>query len=129
MGWSCGWSDRWQRDIGYGVPAVCDHPVCGASIDRGFSYLCGTPPYGDDGCGLYFCGDHLTYSDDAPGTRCERCWNGDDPFTPTADTPEWVHWKLTDDSWADWRDANPDKTAELRAFLDTNPYTPDRDDS
>src|SRR4051812_7048849 len=26
MGWSIGYDSNWQRDIGYGVPAFCDHP-------------------------------------------------------------------------------------------------------
>lgn len=32
MGWSIGWDSTWQRDIGYGVPALCDHPNCSAVI-------------------------------------------------------------------------------------------------
>ena len=34
MGWSIGYDDNWKRDIGYGVPAVCDHPGCNEKIDR-----------------------------------------------------------------------------------------------
>ncbi len=44
MGWSLGHDNRWGkfgRDIGYGVPAICDHPGCNAEIDRGLSYVCG----------------------------------------------------------------------------------------
>ncbi len=53
MGWSIG-SDG-DRDIGYGVPAECDHPDCTAEIDRGLSYVCGGDPYGGEyGCGLFF---------------------------------------------------------------------------
>lgn len=37
MGWSIGFDTRWKRDIGYGVPAECDHPTCGAQIDRGLA--------------------------------------------------------------------------------------------
>lgn len=39
MGWSIGFDEHWQRDIGYGVPATCDHPGCGAKIDRGLSFV------------------------------------------------------------------------------------------
>ena len=35
MGWSLGYDGRWKRDIGYGVPAVCDFPGCNEEIDRG----------------------------------------------------------------------------------------------
>lgn len=39
MGWSVGFDENWQRDIGYGVPAYCDHPQCKAEIDRGLDYV------------------------------------------------------------------------------------------
>ena len=45
MGWEIGYDDNWERDIGYGVPAECDHPDCQV-IDRGLSYVCGGEPYG-----------------------------------------------------------------------------------
>ncbi|HEV7521417.1 MAG TPA: hypothetical protein VGP89_09990, partial [Candidatus Angelobacter sp.] len=63
MGWSLGFDSNWQRDIGYGVPAYCDHPKCNKKIDRGLSYVCGGEPYGGElGCGLYFCSEHLGWS-------------------------------------------------------------------
>ena len=27
MGWQVGYDSKWQRDIGYGVPAICDPAV------------------------------------------------------------------------------------------------------
>lgn len=85
MGWACGFDPTWQRDIGYGVPATCDQPGCGAPIDRGLSYVCGGQPYGgDEGCGLYFCTAHLAYwwdEDDkelAENALCDRCRSTDD---------------------------------------------------
>jgi len=48
MSWAIGYDTRWQRDVGYGVPAWCDHPGCEAEIDRGLSYVCGNEPYGGD---------------------------------------------------------------------------------
>jgi len=113
MGWSLGFDDNWQRDIGYGVPAICDHPDCNEKIDRGLSYVCcNSEPYGGDGCGLYFCDKHLSGEEG----RCERC---DDvtfpePFSPKPDVAEWIMWKLEDESWAVWRLENPDKVAEMR---------------
>lgn len=127
MGWSLGHDGRWGkygRDIGYGVPAACDHPGCGNEIDRGLSYVCGSHPYGGEhGCGLYFCGQHLHFADrdDECPQLCERCAHDPEPlepFEPTPDVAEWINHKLTDESWARWRDENPEEVAELRAALD-----------
>lgn len=136
MGWSIGFDPAWNRDIGYGVPAQCDHPDCDTGIDRGLSYVCGGAPYGGDyGCGLYFCETHLAYAYTEDGEDdllvdgkplphlCERCikmhQEGEDskvqPFTPKPDVPEWINWKLTDESWQQWRDENPERVARLRA--------------
>lgn len=118
MGWSVGYDDNWQRWIGYGVPAVCDQPGCGESIDRGLGRVCGGDVYGGDvGCGLFFCGHHLAHStdDDECGVRCERCWlPGAELFEPTPDTVDWVEHMLTDESWLDWRAANPGEVAVMR---------------
>lgn len=111
MSWAIGFDDTWGRDIGYGVPAYCDHPNCNEKIDRGLSYVCGGAPYGgDEGCGLYFCGEHL-YSN--PQQLCERCYNDDEePFKATPDHPQWIEWKLTDGSWQKWRDENLEWVAD-----------------
>lgn len=124
MGWSIGYDSTWGRDIGYGVPAYCDHPGCTAEIDRGLAYVCACEqPYGgDDGCGLYFCGTHLR------GGYCERCYewldgdlepldDGPPPFDPKPDHPTWLRHKLRDASWARWRQDNPDEVAAIRAAL------------
>lgn len=104
MGWSLGWDSSWGRDIGYGVPAYCDHPDCRAEIDRGLGYVCGDAPYGGDkGCGLYFCGEHQVGSHQ----RCARCVARKAPYKPKLDHPRWRQHKLTDDSWAQWRAENP----------------------
>lgn len=110
MGWSIGYDDNWKRDIGYGVPCLCDHPDCSEEINRGLSYVCGGEPYGgEDGCGLYFCANHLVgYSG-----LCERCEKMKDPFDPKPDVREWVEWKLKDESWLEWREENP---AEVEAM-------------
>ena len=113
MGWSIGYDTNWKRDIGYGVPAKCDHPECNEDIDRGLSYVCGGELYGGDkGCGLYFCGSHLFIGED--GTQlCEQCLDGKESFNPKPDTAEWIQWKLTEESWQQWRDENPEAVAEL----------------
>lgn len=118
MGWAVG--DDGRRDVGYGVPATCDYPGCGARINRGLSYVCGGQPYGgSNGCGLFFCEEHRSFSNDdsIEGMLCDRCLNPDasgnvTPFEPTPDVPEWINHKLTDESWAEWRSENPDWVAE-----------------
>jgi hypothetical protein len=115
MGWSIGFDDRWARDIGYAVPAYCDFPGCGKTIDRGLSYVCGAEPYGGDhGCGLFFCGEHLF----ANRQRCSRCHNHRPPFKPTADHPAWVAFKLLDPSWDEWRAEHPEFVAANEVLND-----------
>ncbi len=106
MGWSIGYDNDWQRDIGYAVPAVCDHPRCNEAIDRGMAYVCGGQAYGGDyGCGLFFCAKHLYFgrSADAP-QLCKKCLRYDKKlYKPKPDTKEWIDWKMTDPSWSKWR--------------------------
>ena len=116
MGWAVGYDPNWKRDIGYGVPATCDHPGCGREIDRGLSYVCGGDAWGGEhGCGLFFCWEHLGLNRDDRPMVCARCAEHGEPFEPTPDTAEWVEWKLTDESWAEWRAENPDEVARLKA--------------
>ena len=111
MGWSIGYDHNWKRDIGYGVPAVCDHPRCNTKIDRGLAYVCGGVPFGgEDGCGLYFCAEHLIIGfqgrEDAT-QLCPKCDRYDHkPYKPKPDLQEWIDWKMTDPSWAKWRKEN-----------------------
>src|SRR3990167_944886 len=106
MGWSIGYDSNWKRDIGYGVPAICDHPKCNKKINRGLSYVCGGEPYGGEhGCGLFFCGKHLFFGR-IKGARqlCKKCFRYDHkPYKPKPDIKEWIDWKITDPSWAEWR--------------------------
>lgn len=115
MGWSIGYDSNWKRDIGYGVPATCDHPGCGEEIDRGLGCVCGGEPYGGDrGCGLYFCGKHAS----AWKGLCARCFpRRKKPFEPTPDLPIWIRHKLKHPSWKQWRDENPAQVAALKAQL------------
>lgn len=110
MGWSIGYDYNHQRDIGYGVPAHCDHPGCNAKIDRGVAYTCGGVRAEGRGCGLHFCDSHLA----GPDNLCERCREGQSPFDPKPDHPDWVQWKLTDHSWQQWRDENPEEVERMR---------------
>ncbi len=117
MGWSIGYDTNWKRDIGYGVPATCDHPDCDAEIDRGLNYVCGGEPYGGDrGCGLYFCSKHMEHT--GKGVQvCTRCLRRRGPYKPKPDTEEWIRWKLTDESWAEWRETHPEEVEALKASL------------
>jgi len=117
MGWQIGYDDRWKRDIGYGVPAYCDHPKCSAVIDRGLGCVCGGEPYGGEkGCGLFFCGEHLRGFGEYQ--RCPKCARYDrKPYKPKPDHPNWIKWKLTDESWQTWRDENPEEVKRLSAFI------------
>ena len=113
MGWSIGYDTNWKRDIGYGVPAYCDHPDCNEEIDRGLAHVCkGQQPYGGEGCGLYFCSKHQSYDGE-----CERCANNKEPFKAKPDHPEWLKWKLTDESWQKWRDENPKEVEAMSQIL------------
>jgi hypothetical protein len=115
MGWSIGFDGKWNRDIGYGVPSVCDHPGCNEEIDRGLAFVCGGEPHGGDkGCGLFFCSKHRYFSkaDDDP-ELCERCCDGKEPFEPTPDTEEWNKHKKNHDSWEQWRKENPKLAATI----------------
>lgn len=118
MGWSIGYDENWERDIGYGVPATCDHPGCIEEITRGLSHVCGhQEPYGgEDGCGLYFCHAH------GGGTLCSHCAEQAGaqtlcPHLPSPDVTEWIEHKLNDPTWQEWRDKSPAEVSDLRAEL------------
>lgn len=117
MGWEIGYDSKWKRDIGYGVPAVCDHPDCNEEIDRGLGFVCGGEPYGGDrGCGLYFCGKHLHYAERISGAMCSQCHpRVKSPFQPKPDVAAWIAHKLSDESWEQWRKENPKEVEFLRA--------------
>jgi hypothetical protein len=124
MGWSIGYDSRWKRDIGYGVPALCDHPDCTEEIDRGLACVCGGEPYGGDrGCGLYFCEKHHSGSvsrgrETIASGLCTRCYPRiKSPFAAKADVRAWVEHKLKDPSWARWRKESPKEVAQLRARM------------
>lgn len=126
MGWSLGFDSNWRRDVGYGVPAFCDHPQCDEKIDRGLAYVCGGEPYGGEyGCGLHFCGKHLHYRQprgaDGIYQNCPRCMAYKKPYRPKPDHPEWLEWKLTDASWQQWRDENPSEVEASRLALSQDP--------
>jgi len=126
MGWGLGHDSHWNRDIGYSVPAFCDHPSCWKEIDRGLSYVCASgEPCGGDGCGLYFCPDHKGYSamvEDGDivtiSDCCERCRDGKVPFQPKSEHPTWLYWKIHHHSWKRWRQKCPEELAAAKNAWD-----------
>jgi hypothetical protein len=122
MSWAVGFDQDWQRDIGYGVPALCDHPKCNAEIDRGLGYVCGGKPRGGEtGCGLYFCSEHLRFGR-GRAFHCTRCLRYKPPYNAKPDVDEWVRWKLTHDSWAEWREEHPAEVKALRARVELDAF-------
>lgn len=121
MGWSHGFDSNWNRDIGYGVPAICDHPRCKKPIDRGLAYVCGGEPEGGEhGCGLFFCGEHMAYGPHAQ--NCPRCLAYKPPYKhPKPDTTEWMRWKLAHKSWQEWRVDNQEEVAAMYLALGKQP--------
>jgi len=124
MGYEIGFDSDWNRDIGYGVPATCDHPGCLKKIDRGLSYVCGGDAYGGVfGCGLFFCSEHLNYygKKQLKGIitvpLCYRCGHYKQPYKPTADLSEWLTFKLKDKSWALWRKKYPAEVSLIKKQL------------
>lgn len=138
MSWAVAFDARWQRYVGYGVPAICDFPTCAAPIDRGLAYVCGGEPFGGQhGCGLYFCDDHRAFGrvpadmpdpplvdgdDDGEWAElCSRCHASEQPFQPTPDVREWLDHILMDETWSDWRRDCPEALQQARANLATAP--------
>ena len=120
IGWSIGYDDDRQRDIGYGVPAFCDHPGCKAKIDRGLGYVCGGEPFGGEhGCGLFVCEEHQ-HANLKCFQLCQHCADRRrKKLEPSPDHPEWIQHQLTDESWAGWRAANPALVEKMRASLES----------
>ena len=128
MGWSIGYDRDWDRYIGYSVPAVCDHPRCNEKIDRGLAHVCGGEPYGDEqGCGLYFCANHLYFGRSKEANQlCQKCFRYDKKhYKPKPEVKEWIDWMLTDQSWEQWRKENPEKVERMRKSILT-PASRDR---
>ena len=120
MGWEIG--EHNGRDIGYGVPATCDHPKCDKEIDRGLGYVCGGQPYGGEhGCGLFFCDEHLYFHSFRYGETamvCKRCDTYKPSYDPKPDILVWLDWKLKDKSWAEWRKNHKEEVKEYKKRFD-----------
>ncbi len=117
MGWEIGFDENWNRFVGYGVTAYCDFPKCNATINRGLAYVCGNEPYGgDNGCGLFFCPDHLNYLRKGDQV-CSRCGHYKDPFNPKPEHPDWIKHVLKDPTWKEWRKKNKKEVEKFIGLL------------
>lgn len=102
MSWAVGYDhdhDRWR---GYGVPAYCDAAGCGAELDRGFGWICDCERCWDVDeleRSIFVCSDHT-------------CADVDEDSLPP-EHPTWIRHLLTDESWAQWRAANPERVVAL----------------
>lgn len=113
MGWAIGYDYERDRDIGYGVPCICEHPKCRKEIDRGLAHLCGSICE-DGGCGLYFCGSHL-YTTGSGAERCKACLQRRrKSYKQKPDVRAWLRHKLRHHSWREWRKENPAQVAEMK---------------
>lgn len=74
MGWA--YYEINGKPCGYSVAATCEEPGCTTKIDRGLAYICGNMPDSGEGCGRYFCYEHLFMDVDeelAGAQRCAKC--------------------------------------------------------
>ena len=52
---------------------------------------------------------------------CERYKARKKPFDKKPDHPKWIQWKLTDESWEQWRQENPEEVHRIQEILKSNP--------
>ena len=81
MGWAnCGKNYETGEMMGYAHTGICHEKGCAAKIDHGLSYVCGgMHEGGENGCGYYFCSEHLHYSlmeGDHAVQACQSCGGG-----------------------------------------------------
>lgn len=68
--------DEKGRRGGYAEQGVCDYPGCGAITHRGVGNRCGAAGCRFDGCGDYFCDDHIYLNGlchECDKTLCQEC--------------------------------------------------------
>lgn len=132
--------DGGYRFCGYGVPSYCEHPDCNEEIDRGMAFACGGAPDAEGSCNRYFCEKHrqgcfyidpegmhaddVKEGDDEDDYEfftgfCERCaTDKDTPFPHKDEHPVWLNHVLSDESWEEWREEEPEMVKEYQALLD-----------
>lgn len=138
MGYSIGYCKTHKRDIGYGVPAPCDHPECNEIIDRGMGYACCEGFNHSANCKGYFCEEHrwnyvlqdelehmspeeleaLGLSADAQALdedsgiiRCRHT------IQPHKEAVVWLEYILNDESWEKFRTKFPERMERFKKLL------------
>ena len=138
MGWSMGHCGEHKRDIGYGVPAPCDHPECNEIIDRGLAYRCCENIHHDASCKGYFCEEHrqnYVYQDELADMSPEELKvlgidsneevaQDDDgiiccrhTIQPHKEAVVWLEHILNDESWEVWRTKHPERIERFKKLL------------
>jgi len=112
MGYAVYWANgRWQ---GYGVPAYCDYPGCKEEIIRGIGH---SIDYVEIGSGMGYAHDE---EENYPNVFC--CSEHQDQelnsFMPEKkEHPKWLNHILTDDSWKQWREKEPEMVLKYKKML------------
>lgn len=141
MSWEIGFNENQNRDVGYSVTAICDHPGCTAEIDRGLGYVCCEDINHRACCGAFLCADHrenYTYADELEDMEPEELeelgHDLDDPETQLLiaegdivkcnhkaieykEHAGWLNHCLTHETWAKWREENPALVAAYKDAL------------
>lgn len=142
MSWAIGFSKNQNRDVGYSVSAICDHPGCAVEIDRGLGYICCENINHNATCGAFYCAEHrenYVYGDEVEDMDedelealgidpnesavqdaiddCEivRCKH--EPIEPGKESAAWLKHVLKDPSWEQWRQENPAQVTAYREAL------------
>lgn len=99
---------RWQ---GYGVPAYCDHKKCFEEIDRGMGFqheIDKEECYGDGTPNLFVCRKHSRANRRSVIVDLEK------------EHPGWLQHILTDETWEQWRNENPDLVEKYKHLLESS---------
>ena len=100
MGYGVYWHNgRWQ---GYEIPAYCDFPGCKEEIDRGMGYSHTQDK--EEPASVFCCDKHTHESIDS--FEAEE-----------KEHPEWLDHILTDKSWKQWREENPEIVIKYKSSL------------
>lgn len=138
MGYKIGYQGKFKRFLGYGIPAICDHPGCETEIDRGMGHACYEGVPYDSACGGFFCSEHhenYVYPDEIEDLHQEELNQlGLDPDEDYSDidgavccrhsmekhkeAATWINFILTDESWEKWREKYTEQTANLKKLYD-----------
>ncbi|MFH7764588.1 hypothetical protein [Acinetobacter sp. BSP-28] len=125
--------------------AYCDHPGCKNEIDRGIGYVCCGDQDHMCSCGGFYCAEHeslctiitedefedldqddiqellnhydLTempvFDEDGYFYHCSH-----EPIEKDKEHPEWLKHVLTDETWQEWREKEPEMAKHYQELLD-----------